>query len=656
VTLITAPRVDPRTPAEVAEQTRALLCKYLAHAPYNWSPEADGGEAGVALTKIFAHYCGLIVDRLNRAPEKNFLAFLDLLGNSLIPAQPARAAVTFALDTSAGRGTLLPAGTKIQAEPPPGIKDPIFFETENDVWLTTVDLVGVRGINGDTIVDLDRLIGSPNATSEPVFEDRSAYDFFFSLGPDRPLPARVPVEMYLWLDSATYDPTTWGSTSEPVALSWQCSPSSGGPWTRLLVEDETDALTRSGVVRFLTPSTEGWGTATVKSFRVRANAPLAPYAPPALLRCVALNTVSAIQAITVSNEILGSSNGSAGQVFRTLKQPVLPGQELSVLEQRVSTNAGTGTPSADPWIPWHEVADFHASEALDRQYVLNRQTGQVRFGDGQRGMIPPRGARSIRTTRYRAGGGIMGNVPAGALKTLVSGSKQIATVTNLFAATAGADAEEQPALLDRAPRTLRHRQRAVTQEDYEDLSKLASTEVARALCVPLQDLAAEPYKFIDTLAEEKVGVGKVSVIVVPRSDEAKPLPSPDLMRRVQAYLAERASAEAAVTVVGPLYLRVSIHAEIRLQSLRWKDAVEGELQASFAAFLHPLTGNAGGGWPFGRQPHESDIYPLIARVKGIAYVAGLGITALADHPERTVDTLTTQRFLVCSGEHQVDFL
>jgi hypothetical protein len=661
MTTLKAPPIDRRTPVEVAEQTRALLCKYLGRPPYGWAAGSDGGEAGRALTHIFAHYCGLIIERLNRAPEKNLLAFLDLLGNSPIPAQPARATVTFTLDPTATEGVLVAAGTRLQADPPPGATEPVFFETESELWLSTVDLTSMKG----NAADLSALIGNPNASGEPVFMDRNPYDlgkssfvFGFSVAPDRPLPEQLPVEMYVWLESAAYEPgTSTSDASEPPPLSWQHSPDEGAAqWARLLVEDETQSFTRSGTVRFLTPPANGWKTGTPRSFWVRAKAPDAPYRPAPRLRSVALNTTSVIQAATVSNEVLGSSDSGPNQTFRTARKPVLPGQILAVLEQRPT--AGASSSQADPWIVWEEVADFHGSQPLDRHYQLNRQTGEVRFGDGQRGMIPPRGARSVSMTHYRVGGGGQGNLSAGALKTLVSGSKRISRVTNLFAATGGADVEATPALLDRAPRSLRHRMRAVTQEDYEDLAKLASTEVARALCVPLQDLAADanaPYRFIDTIDEEKAGVGMVSVIVVPRTSAAKPLPSPDLLRRVHAYLRERASAEASVTVVGPLYLRVDVQAAVRLVSLRLRDQVERDLRACLWTFLHPLTGNRGAGWPFGRRPEESDLYAEIGRVRGIAFVSRVTIAISADNPGRTEETLRTERFLVYSGDHDIQF-
>jgi hypothetical protein len=84
------PRMDKRDTEEIVEDIRVL-------APY-YVPELDVSEGrgvGVALIRIFAGMQGLIVDRLNKVPEKNFVAFLDMLGIRIIPAQPARAAVTF---------------------------------------------------------------------------------------------------------------------------------------------------------------------------------------------------------------------------------------------------------------------------------------------------------------------------------------------------------------------------------------------------------------------------------------------------------------------------------------------------------------------------------------------------------------------------------
>jgi hypothetical protein len=48
-------------------------------------------------------------------PEKNFLAFLNLIGTELLPPQPARAPLTFRLAENSPVDALVPAGTQAAA-------------------------------------------------------------------------------------------------------------------------------------------------------------------------------------------------------------------------------------------------------------------------------------------------------------------------------------------------------------------------------------------------------------------------------------------------------------------------------------------------------------------------------------------------------------
>src|SRR5262249_26023328 len=75
----------------------------------------------------------------NQAPEKNKLAFLDLLGLGLVPAQSARAPIVFQLAPD-GPDSQAPANTQIAAPPPPGSSSQIVFETERTVGLAAAQL------------------------------------------------------------------------------------------------------------------------------------------------------------------------------------------------------------------------------------------------------------------------------------------------------------------------------------------------------------------------------------------------------------------------------------------------------------------------------------------------------------------------------------
>jgi hypothetical protein len=439
----------------------------------------------------------------------------------------------------------------------------------------------------------------------------------------------------------------------------------GGGWETLVVRDDSRGLTAPGLVEFLAPGDFALHADFGRErFWLRARWKSGAYAFAPQLDRLLLNTAMASQTVTVRDEVLGSSDASKGQKFRATRAPVLPGEWLEVREPElpsaldVAANRDeVGDAAGDLvrvvkdeagqvkeiWVRWRGVPDFYSSGPRDRHYVLDRLTGAVSFGDGLNGMIPPAGAGNLRMRRYQTGGGAVGNRPAGVVAQLKTTVPYIDKVINFLPATGGADAEDTASLVERAPRTLRHGGRAVTIEDYEDLSKLASPEVARVKCVPLYDLATDP-----DATEQRLGF--VSVIVVPRADEPRPVPSVELLGRVRDFLDRRRAPNADISVVGPDYMRVDIEAALGVGSLEGAAEVEAAVTRTLSRFLHPLTGGLDGkGWDFGRKPHKSDLYALLEGTPGVDHVISLRVT---ESKERA-DATTTERFLVYSGAHRI---
>ncbi|WP_254966182.1 MULTISPECIES: putative baseplate assembly protein [unclassified Cyanobium] len=659
--------MDPRSAADVASQIQRLLVNYL-HKDYKWNSKADGGEIGRALTEICAYYSGLVIDRLNGAPQKHFLAFLDRLGNSLIPATAARTPLTFLLDPGAPGGRPVPAGTQVQAEGTDAAGRPLLFETESDLWLSPFLLKGLLLTSPpNRTQDLSQLLtresGAGNAPAS--LPSTSSLTLHLALEDGRQPEVGRALTVYLLLDPLLYDSTAAsGAGTSRVLWHYSAGEANRGAviWMPLAIDDGTDGLNQSGMVSFLVPA--GFKPAASR-FQVRATLPTFRGAVPRL-RAVWVNTVPAHQAVTIREEILGSSDGTADQVFRSFRRPVLAEEVLEVLEVRPGGASEIEVPLL--WTRWREVSDFHGSKPFDRHYVIDRSEGTIRFGNGRQGLIPPPGARNVRLASYRSGGGLAGNIPAGTATTPVAAGRYIAEVFNPVAASGGAEGETTAALLQRAPRSLRHRFRAVAEEDYEDLARLASTEVARARCVPLIDLATDPVKVIRTLDDERAGAGRVSLIIVPRSAAPNPLPSLELLRHVREKLLGQASAAATISVVGPLYLRVKATVRIRLRSPRREDLVRATLKEALADWLHPLTGRGGEGWAFGREPQPSDIHRLIAElaIEGVDHVGTITVAAVADDvanagwaqnlnlASRTAKVRESGRFLVCSGVHTIE--
>ena len=126
-------QIDAR---EITQIVADLLARRLGYVP-EWSPSGKGAD--IALVQIVARYLHTILQRLNQAPDKNKLAFLDLVGIQLIPAQAACVPVVFQLADNASDARL-PAGTRVAAPPPPESNDQIVFETERSTGLAVAKL------------------------------------------------------------------------------------------------------------------------------------------------------------------------------------------------------------------------------------------------------------------------------------------------------------------------------------------------------------------------------------------------------------------------------------------------------------------------------------------------------------------------------------
>ncbi len=235
------PLLDPRDAEQVFKEL-------LARGP-DYVPEltpAEGGPAQ-ALMQIFARYMEVIIHRLNQTPDKNLLAFLDMLGISLIPPQSARAPVVFKPLPNAGNGRIA-ARTRLGAQVPDR-PNPLMFETENAIAMAAARLVEVKTLwpAHDEYADHTAEFAGGRAftlfkPSQPVpHEFYVAHDTLFAFAGE----ATVELEFEL----ATL-------ASEPLEIAWEFW--DGQLWRpfrpfdsndQTASEDGTEGLSRSGVVR-----------------------------------------------------------------------------------------------------------------------------------------------------------------------------------------------------------------------------------------------------------------------------------------------------------------------------------------------------------------------------------------------------------------------
>jgi hypothetical protein len=481
----------------------------------------------------------------------------------------------------------------------------------------------------------------------------------FVLTSARKFPTRS-MSIYVSLAKST-EVQSAESVAEALVAVWEYW--DGFKWAKWTVRDGTQGLQRSGLIRFLAPtnfsSTKEFGR---ERYWLRMRQSDALFAPK--LRRVLLNTTAAIEGSTIRSEILGSSTGKPHQKLRTTQAPVLEGQwlevreatapplnEIKIIEESeghdaISRVEALTAKGSEFWVRWHERPNFYSSEPRSRHYVLDRTSGQVLFGDDVHGMIPPVLPGNIRMRSYRTGGGARGNMPDQTIKQLKTAVPGIQKVMNCEPAVGGTDMEPTSSLFERGPRAVRHGDRAVTSEDYEDLALLASRDVARANCVPHYDLANDP----DAKHRRP---GAVSLIVVPRATNPKPVPDSDLISRVRSFLEARrvpTVSNSDLIVVGPEYVGVNVEVEIAAEDPEIANEVELQVKRALDRYLHPVTGGPeGSGWGFGRNPHRSDLFKLIEGIPGVSHVRELHMKLIPDREGAE----ETGRSLVCCGTHSV---
>jgi uncharacterized phage protein gp47/JayE len=444
------------------------------------------------------------------------------------------------------------------------------------------------------------------------------------------------------------------------ALTWEYW--DGFEWRRTPAEDETGYLRRPGIVNVLAQANDTAVARFGKAlhwFRARLKEDGPPGEPT--FAAIHPNAVWASERRTMRDLPVGTSNGTPNQVFTLTQTPILAGERIEVrelsgaranvewrilamelskgdaavladLEQLLAREGANQDVSlgslrlrrnrqkqvTEAWVLWESRDQLFFSAPGDRHYALDRALGRLYFGDGATGRVPPAGA-AILVREMSAGGGSRGNVASRAITQLLGVVPGIQNVFNAKAAEGGADGEPLTAVLERGPRTIRHRGRAIAGPDYEALAAEASPAVRIVRAIPGRNPSGQMLP------------GWVTVLIVPYSKDARPYPSFGLREHVRKFIERRAPADLAaahrIHVTGPVYLAVGVSAAIVPIDRSEAGAVEKRVRERIERFLHPLFGGPGGaGWDLGRDVYMSDVAAELERTPGVDYLEDLALT------------------------------
>lgn len=382
----------------------------------------------------------------------------------------------------------------------------------------------------------------------------------------------------------------------------------------IVANDTTRALSESGLLSMAfaeapTPRELFGQTLTWLRLTPKAGANAADWNPS--LRGAYLNAVWASATETLTRELLGSSDGAPNMSVRLARPPVLDhtlelrvkeplGDEeraaLRKVDKASVLNGVDGLPG--DWVLWKQVADPNDEPADARVYALDEATGEIRFGDGRHGRIPPIGrdaivAFSYKRTELGSSGSTTipgNNIAARTPLNLVSPVATVESVTAADQAAGGAPPEDDNRVLRFGFSRLRHRGRAVTLHDLEDLAAQSSPDIVQARAVALRD--------------------SIRLVVVMKGRNPSPTVAQvrELRRLLLAAAPVSLSAPNALRIEDPGIRQLRIQLQLRVETLDHAGALGKYVRERIVDFFNTATGGIDrDGWALGLSPSADDI-------------------------------------------------
>jgi predicted phage baseplate assembly protein len=659
------PALDDRSYDDLVQD---LIANIPAHTPEWTNPQP--GDPGRTLLELFAWLADTILYRANLIPERQRIAFLRLLGQTMKPASPATGLVTLQL------GPAVTSPVKIVA--PATVSGPPNFETLDQIELLPVagQAYIKLGLSQDQLnstlklrTGLKKLYGLSTVptgyTTTPVFVNNQADPngldvlngtadqsvWIALLAPTKQTQPAVkaalnatgqqllnigfappPAVPELYPVPQSY---TGAGTPAEVPAGWQITQDSPSPNLNLKVfSDTTNGLTQAGVVQLAIPG--GQIGAPTNDVRTDPRAGVGAKPPRVDDPAIAARLVTWVQ-LTVQSELTAGWLGvNAVQIDQraTFKSIV-----IGVSDGSANQQFSVGKPSVDPttfqlnvdmpglgYTPWQQVDDLAVVQGPFQVYRLDPEAGTVTFGNQLQGLIVPAGRR-IQVGLMRAGGGVAGNLPAGALTNIQafdpSGNQitQNITVQQPLPTSGGADAETLLDAEQRIPSLLQNQSRAVTASDYQNLAmQTPGASVGRVEVLPL----------FKPQTQFSPAPGVVSVMVIPnKAGVLNPCPraSQTMLQTVYQYLNPCRPVCAELYVIASEYvgLGIAVGVEVKegFQTIQVAQAVETALRS----YLWPLApgGADQTGWLLGRTVRQLELEVVVSNVAGVTEVDGLNL-------------------------------
>lgn len=644
-----------------------MVRRIPAHTP-EWK-NARPGDPGRTLIDLVAWMGETILYRVNLLPRRQRLEFLRLLGLKLRAAEPARGIVALAPKSPKGaKQVLVNERTRIDGPVPfeslsaltvQPFEGRAYYKralqgTEAEALSSLIgDLAELYGVEAadpyvttslfddgkavragvDPLADsVDRTVWIALLALDDTPEARSAALAAFDAQPALLNIGVIPRITEPDPDPETPDPAPFALFDWAISASVELGGIATDTFLPLQVQnDTTGQFSREGTLRLVLPDGSqvaapendidsdlqaGLGdrpprideaavaTRLVGWVQMRARDPEGQLP----LSWLGINAVE-IEARETRRQIqIGTGNGRPAQVMK------LPATDVDPASFGLSVQEG-----GKGFVRWFQGEDIAGQSRASRFFMLDAADGTVTFGDGLNGMMPEPGAR-VRVDMMRSGGGIEGNIAAGALASVEAPGL---VVSQPAAMAHGRAAEHLEQAEKRVSAWLQHQDRCVTEADYRAIA--LDLGLARVEVLP----RFRPYQMRADVP------GVVSIMPLPdKAVKQAPNPRPDrrLIEKVRAHLEPRRPVGTELFVIAPDYIKIGLGVAVTLREGFAEEVVVNAVRDALYGFLWPLSGGGrdGAGWPIGQSVLSLEAELIAARVEGVRTAGGVSLFTLTE--------------------------
>ena len=194
--MIPSPNLDDRTYQEIVDEAIRLIPHYCPE----WTNH-NPTDPGITLIELFAWMSEMMIYRLNKVPDKVYLALLDLIGLSLVPPQSAKTLLTFSPVEGYDGEVLIKRGIQVSTIKSE-LTEPLVFEIEKDLFVKNIKLDSCISLNNGQI------------THNEVFDIAQSHKGFFLFS------GNEQIERYIYISDPSIQ---FLSDNNIINISFKCA-------------------------------------------------------------------------------------------------------------------------------------------------------------------------------------------------------------------------------------------------------------------------------------------------------------------------------------------------------------------------------------------------------------------------------------------------